>query len=90
MQPHPEHQQDHADFSELAGNAHIPHETGSERAYCDAGDEIAHDRWQAYPGSEVPEYTGQDEAHRDQCDECCIVMHLAVSSSVTQFKRQLL
>ena len=56
--------------------------------YGDAGEQIADDRRQPQPDGQVAEGARQDEAHRDQRDECGIVMHVAFPSSVTQFNRR--
>ena len=46
MQAHPEHQQDHADFGELVGDALIGDEPRREGADGDAGEQIADQRRQ--------------------------------------------
>ena len=46
VQADPEHQQDHADFGELIGDALIGDKTGREGADGDAGEEIADQRRQ--------------------------------------------
>ena len=46
MQADPEHQQDHADFRELGGDARVADETRRKGPQGHAGQQIAHDRRQ--------------------------------------------
>ena len=47
MQAHAEHQENDADFGELAREIGVPDEPGRERAEGHAGEQVAHKRRQA-------------------------------------------
>ena len=63
MNPHTEHQQDHADLGELRGEFRRSLEAGGERADGDTCKEVANDRRQLQACCDQP--SGERERQRD-------------------------
>ena len=77
VQADAEHQQDHADLGELAGEVGVGDEARRERADRDAGQQVADQRRQAQASREKPEAEREDEADRDQCNELGVMGHVS-------------
>ena len=69
MQAHAEHQQDHADFGELIGDALIGNEARREGADGDAGEEIADQRRQPQALGDKAEAEGEHKPENQRRDE---------------------
>lgn len=69
MQPYAKHQQDHAEFGELARQRLVGNEAGRERTNQDSSDEVA-DQWrQAKSVRQRAENEGESEAGDKGCDK---------------------
>ena len=66
MQPDAEHQQDDADFGELAGQAAVADESGSKGTHGDAGQQIADDGRDPQHVGRQPQQQCKDEADGQQ------------------------
>ena len=75
MEPHPEHQQDHAEFGELGRDlavGDIPRSKGPDQ---DAGEQVARDRRDLQPVRQSPHGEGRHKAGDDRGDERRMVEH---------------
>jgi hypothetical protein len=75
VDPHPEHQQDHADLGELLGQRDVGDEPWGIRSHRHARQEIAYDRRQAQPHREQAEQKREAETRGDGGDELGLVRH---------------
>jgi hypothetical protein len=69
MQPDTEHQEDHADIGELQRQSRIADEAGRERAYRNAGHQIAGDGRDLQPVRDRAEHECKPDADDDHRDE---------------------
>ena len=81
MQAHAEHQQHHADFSQLVGQFLVSHETGGEGTHADASDQIADQGRQPQFVGQHAEHEGQTKSDGDDIDQVGVMVH-SVSASV--------
>jgi hypothetical protein len=68
MQPHAEHQQDHADLGQLIGELYIRDEAGRMRADDHAGQQVAEDGRQSHAMHQQAEQERQPETRCNRCD----------------------
>ena len=86
MQADPEHQQDHADFGELARELAVADEAGCVRPNQNPGQEIADQGRKPQPLGQHPTGEGQDETEGDDGNQLCRVRHGAVVFSFGRFR----
>ena len=77
MQAYAEHQENDADFGELAREICVSYKSGRERTECHAGEEIAYKRRQEKPVSDQAPKECQHQSHGDRGDERDVVRHLS-------------
>src|SRR5690606_38278561 len=73
MEAYPEHQQDDADFGNLARHGWIGHIARRKRPEEYSGDQIAVERRQSQPVGEIAEYRRQHEAEGDGRDKVYVM-----------------
>jgi hypothetical protein len=77
MEAHAKHQENDADFRELAREISVPDKSGRERTKRHTCEEIAHERRQAQPVSHKTAKECQHEPQGDRDDERGVVRHLS-------------
>jgi hypothetical protein len=75
MQAHPEHQQHHANFGQLAGHGGIGHETRGKRANHHARQQITHQRRQPHTRCQKTQHQRQAQRGRNGVDQVQAVRH---------------
>jgi hypothetical protein len=76
MQPDAEHQQDDANFRELARHGRIGDKPWGERPDGDAGHQVADKRWQTETRGNKAETEREHEAHGNRGDQYGFVVHV--------------
>ena len=76
MQPHPEHEQDHAKFGKFRRQALIGNEARRVRPGEDAGHKITNERWQAQPIGDRAEDEGEAKTNDDRGNEGRLMRHV--------------
>ena len=80
MQPDAEHQQDHADLGELAGQVLVGDEAGRERSDRDAGEQIADQGRDPEAVGDRAEQPGEPERDDDGRDQRRVMRHQPASA----------
>jgi len=75
VQAHAKHQQHHANFRQLRGNVHIGHKTRRGRANHNAGQQVAHQGWQAQLFGEEAKHQRPAKSGSDGGDQGQVVVH---------------